>query len=153
MDVHALQDTQKTATTPLQPDGWLPEDLEHIGFQDSLGNWCCRHGDCANDRTFMRACDLQKHYRSHLKYFFCNSESCPLALTGFLTRKDLQRHMRSHNPDITCPEPGCRRKFGRVDNMRPHHVKMHQSAKNSIFPPACRTQGVPLNLKHKVQDQ
>lgn len=132
------QDVPQTPTSLLDRDDWLPEDLQHIGIQDASGNWRCGHGGCANDKTFMRACDLRKHYRSHLKFFFCNSPSCSSALTGFSTRKDLQRHMRSHNPDIICPEPGCGRRFGRADNMRSHHVKMHQSAKNSIFPRTCR---------------
>ncbi|KAH6616865.1 hypothetical protein C7974DRAFT_319542 [Boeremia exigua] len=137
-DLCLSQNGQQPESSLLKPDDWLPEDLQYIGFQDSSGNWRCKHGGCAYDKTFIRACDLRKHYRSHLKFFFCDVPACTSAKTGFSTRKDLQRHMRSHRPEISCPEPGCERVFGRADNMRSHYVKMHQSAKNSIFPRTCR---------------
>jgi hypothetical protein len=120
------------------PDQWLPEDLHHIGFQDSSRDWRCKYPSCVYDKTFLRACDLRKHYRSHLKTFFCDHSDCTGSVNGFSSRKDWQRHKRSHDPHIMCLEPGCGKMFGRVDNMRAHYEKIHRSARNSVFPRRCR---------------
>ncbi len=119
-------------------DSWIPEDLHEIGFRDVSGNWRCKHPVCASGKTFLRACDLRKHYRNHVKSFFCEEKDCVWAAIGFSNTKDWRRHMQSHDPQIVCPYPGCERRFGRVDNMKAHYSRIHCSARNNLFPRGCR---------------
>ncbi|KAL8375975.1 hypothetical protein RB595_007196 [Gaeumannomyces hyphopodioides] len=109
------------------PD-WMPEDVREMGCQPTGpgGSWRCTHPGCGSTRSFLRACDLRKHYRAHTKSHFCTIDGCPRFYNGFSSEKDCRRHMRSHNPNIECPAEGCGRKFSRVDNMRKHHEAIHQ---------------------------
>lgn len=97
----------------------MPEDVREMGCQPTGpgGSWRCTHPGCGSTRTFLRACDLRKHYRAHTKSHFCSIDGCPRFYNGFSSEKDCRRHMRSHNPNIECPAEGCGRKFSRVDNM------------------------------------
>lgn len=108
---------------PLQPlgdgkdDDWFPDDVYRMGFPNDQGTWHCSYPGCTSQVVFERACDLRKHYKSHVKLFFCNQPECIASGASFASKKDLNRHTRSHRPDIQCIEPSCNRVFSRVDNM------------------------------------
>ena len=103
-----------STTSTAEPELWQPEDLHQIGFQDDYANWRCKHGSCTADKVFSRACDLRKHYRSHIKSFFCDESDCMWSVAGFSNSKDYRRHKQSHNPQFRCSAPGCNRRFGRA---------------------------------------
>lgn len=95
-------------------DDWKPDDIFEIGYIDVDGNWRCNFGGCGSSKTYERACDLRKHYRSHIRKYFCKKEDCRWAEIGFATSKDCERHQASHNPKYRCPLIECQRTFSRA---------------------------------------
>lgn len=96
--------------------GWIPEDIFEIGFMVGNGIWQCKFPGCKSSKTYDRACDLRKHYRSHLRRYFCNEEGCEWSITGFSSKKDCERHQQSHDPKFRCPLASCGRSFSRAGN-------------------------------------
>ncbi|KAK2591336.1 hypothetical protein QQS21_010989 [Conoideocrella luteorostrata] len=99
------------------PDESLPNDVFEIGYQDAACNWRCAYPGCHSKRVFERACDLRKHFRGHVKVYFCSKPQCQQSEIGFATQKDYKRHLKSHQPTIECRFPLCKRVFSRKDNM------------------------------------
>ncbi|KAL9469398.1 hypothetical protein ACSS6W_011092 [Trichoderma asperelloides] len=94
----------------------------------------CPHPACQSKVLYTRKCDLEKHYRSHFRKYFCRISECSLcemnSLTvsgsgygGFATKKDRDRHERSHFPALSCE--CCAKVFSRLDNLRDHWRKRH----------------------------
>ncbi|KAL7785454.1 hypothetical protein V8C43DRAFT_291403 [Trichoderma afarasin] len=135
-DVSATSSPQPSleATT----DDWFPADVYEMGFPNDNGTWSCKYAGCTSQVVFERACDLRKHYKSHVKVFFCNQPECMTSGAGFASKKDFDRHTRSHQPNIPCIVPSCNRVFSRLDNMRNHFIKMHLQRQNTMFPRPCR---------------
>ncbi|KAL7909515.1 hypothetical protein GGI35DRAFT_385261 [Trichoderma velutinum] len=98
-------------------DDWFPADVCEMGFPNDNGTWSCNYAGCTSQVAFERACDLRKHYKSHVKVFFCGQPECMASGASFASKKDFDRHTRSHQPDIPCIEPSCNRVFSRLDNM------------------------------------
>lgn len=87
----------------------------------------CLHPSCNSKAVFLRQCDLNKHYRSHLRKFPCRSPNCHLGNRTrpmFVLRKDRDRHESAHKPSIPCRY--CRKIFSRRDNLRDHCRTQHQ---------------------------
>lgn len=87
----------------------------------------CPHPSCASKKIFRRQCDLNRHYRTHFRNFFCEIPDCSYTIRGsrigFATVKDRDRHERTHNPSILCNY--CGKRFSRGDNLRDHCRKVH----------------------------
>ncbi|PTB37056.1 hypothetical protein M441DRAFT_261213 [Trichoderma asperellum CBS 433.97] len=94
----------------------------------------CPHPACQSKVLYTRKCDLEKHYRSHFRKYFCRISECSLCemnsltvsgsgYSGFATRKDRDRHERSHFPALSCK--CCGKVFSRLDNLRDHWRKRH----------------------------
>ena len=109
--------------------------------------WRCAYPGCTSRATFIRGCDLRKHYNRHSKHLFCRVDGCPQSqaaaeaaarpqidgvLTGgFSSKKDRARHEAKHNPGIRCEWKGpegeeCGRVFSRMDNMKDHVRRIHK---------------------------
>ena len=98
----------------------------------------CSYPGCKSEVVFTRACELRKHFRSHIKHLFCRFPSCATNQNsdtrrrgGFSTKKDRSRHEATHNPRIRCEWDGegderCLRVFSRADNMRDHIRRVHK---------------------------
>lgn len=98
----------------------------------------CTFPGCSSKVLFTRRCDLTKHYKQHLRQFFCRVEGCRMSEAaaktteddkrpiGFSTKKDRLRHEQMHNPSIICEH--CRKVFSREDNLRDHVHRLHSSA-------------------------
>lgn len=109
--------------------------------------WQCSYEGCQSQQVFTRYRELQKHYRRHFQKFHCRFPGCPrsrpdlssgLNITDstrsgryknpwFSNSADRDRHERSHLPPIQCTAPGCTRTFSRLDNMKDHCRRIHQS--------------------------
>lgn len=89
----------------------------------------CPHPLCRSKRRFTRQCDLDKHYRSHFRRYFCRLPNCHDGATdgppGFPTIKDRDRHEHAHNPTIPCED--CGKLFSRLDNLASHRRRLHKS--------------------------
>lgn len=103
-------------------EDWFPADVYEMGFPNDNGTWSCNYVGCTTQVTFERACDLRKHYKSHVKVFFCSQPECMASGASFASKKDFKRHTRSHQPDISCVLPSCNRVFSRLDNMVSYFV-------------------------------
>lgn len=98
----------------------------------------CTFPGCSSKVLFTRRCDLTKHYKQHLRQFFCRVEGCRMSEAaskstsgdkrpvGFSTKKDRIRHEKMHNPSIICEH--CRKVFSREDNLRDHVHRLHNGA-------------------------
>ena len=92
--------------------------IDNYGYKKPDGSWSCAWPDCKSRAHLVRACDLRKHYRRHLKLFLCRYHGCPKSIkNGFSAPKDRARHEAKHNPSIPCEWKNCDRVFSRVDNM------------------------------------
>lgn len=107
-----------------------PADLQNFGFPLPDGRrWSCAYPGCTSQATFVRGCDLRKHFRRHTKSLFCRHEDCPQATeAGFSSKKDRDRHEAKHKPGVPCEWEGCDRIFSRVDNMKDHVRRIHRKA-------------------------
>lgn len=105
-----------------------PADLQNFGHPLPDGrSWRCAHPGCTSQATFIRGCDLRKHFRRHTKSLFCRHEDCPQSTEGgFSSKKDRDRHEAKHRPGVSCEWEGCDRKFSRVDNMKDHVRRIHR---------------------------
>ncbi|KAL2356076.1 hypothetical protein BJ546DRAFT_589476 [Cryomyces antarcticus] len=104
-----------------------PANLSGWGFTNEEGTWSCAFPGCASRAKFNRGCDLRKHYKRHMKSFFCRHEGCPQSTGGgFSSKKDRTRHEAKHNPGIVCEWEDCDRLFSRMDNMRDHVRRIHR---------------------------
>jgi hypothetical protein len=117
-------------------------EMSKWGTKTANGSWRCDWPGCKSPSTFIRGCDLRKHYKRHSKAFFCKVAGCPHATEGgFSSRKDRARHEQKHNPTIACEWESCTRMFSRVDNM----VRMRCSAQmktcTDVRPERPRSQG------------
>ncbi|MCJ1373285.1 hypothetical protein MMC20_004513 [Loxospora ochrophaea] len=124
-----------------QPDSELdrepspsPQDMHNYGFLNQDGRtWRCAYPGCTSRATFVRGCDLRKHYRRHAKPFFCRRDGCAQASErGFSSKKDRDRHEAKHNPGVPCEWEGCDRVFSRVDNMKDHVRRIHRKGNASV---------------------
>lgn len=121
--------------------------------------WRCAYPNCTSRATFIRGCDLRKHYNRHSKHLFCRIDGCPQSETaavtaaqtadphckdpsqlvlsgGFSSKKDRARHEAKHNPGIKCEwqgsdGEGCGRVFSRMDNMKDHVRRIHQKGQHT----------------------
>lgn len=87
----------------------------------------CPHPSCASKPVFLRQCDLNQHYRSHVREFPCRVPDCRPSNRKrpmFALRKDRDRHESSHRPSLPCRH--CGRLFSRRDNLRDHCRSQHQ---------------------------
>ena len=106
-----------------------PHDLSTYGhLNPESGAWTCAYPHCSSRATFIRPCDLRKHFNRHSKNFFCRYEACAQSHeAGFSSKKDRLRHESKHNPGVQCEWDGCERVFSRVDNMRNHMARSESS--------------------------
>lgn len=93
---------------------WKPDDLFDIGYVDCYGDWRCRFEGCKSTKTYERACDLRKHYKGHVRRYFCEEDGCKWATIGFSSKKDMDRHSNTHSPKFRCPALECDRTFSRA---------------------------------------
>ena len=119
---HAFQVATETARARNNlPATQLPDSTAPSGLP-------CPHPSCSSKILFTRRCDLNKHYRTHIRNHFCRADNCkhnsgrsPL---GFATKKDRDRHEKTHNPSMPCS--CCGKLFSRSDSLRAHFRRQHQ---------------------------
>lgn len=103
-------------------DDYVPDDVFQIGYMVGDGSWQCKYPECHSNKVYNRACDLRKHYKTHIRKFFCEEDSCRYAIIGFSSKKDCDRHQQSHDPKFRCPLISCDRTFGRAGKHRPQNA-------------------------------
>lgn len=98
----------------------------NVDYSTAFGRRC-PHPSCSSRVLFTRQCDLNKHYRTHSRRYFCRDAECRQdgdgARCGFPTIKDRNRHETMHYPTLSCQY--CGRVFSRYDNLRTHCRRVH----------------------------
>lgn len=123
-------DTSTSATTlAIFPDNFnfTPPELLEAMLK-------CPYPLCQSQITFKRPCDLNRHYRSHFRSYFCRLLYCSICTTTtggtvdqsprrFGTRKDRDRHEQANFPGFCCSL--CGKLCSRKDNLANHYRKCH----------------------------
>lgn len=158
---HVRSGSIANASSPLSHYG-IPVRAPGSSPNSAPQAWRCAYPNCTSRATFIRGCDLRKHYNRHSKHLFCRVPGCPqseaaamavaqaqdptcpdpsqLILSGgFSSKKDRARHEAKHNPGIRCEWRGpdgeeCGRLFSRMDNMKDHVRRIHN--KGQASPPS-----------------
>ncbi|KAI8938361.1 hypothetical protein NX059_004256 [Plenodomus lindquistii] len=101
------------------------------------GGFPCEVDTC--DKTFDRACDFNRHQKTHLG----RSErphKCSACRETFLYPKDLERHQQKHINEpsartlFQCRQPGCCQTFSRRDNLLRHQRRQHSGLTGATPP-------------------
>lgn len=155
---HGRSASIASASSPLSHYG-IPVRAPGSSANSAPQAWRCAYPNCTSRATFIRGCDLRKHYNRHSKHLFCRVAGCPqseaaalaaaqaqdptcqdpsqLVLSGgFSSKKDRARHEAKHNPGIKCEWQGpdgeeCGRLFSRMDNMKDHVRRIHNKGQTS----------------------
>jgi hypothetical protein len=84
---------------------------------------------CPKKKTFSRACDLNKHAKSHTRPYKCTVPTCKYVLLGWPTSKELERHINdkhSASPrNFPCHFEPCTYSSKRESNCKQHMEKNH----------------------------
>jgi len=91
------------------------------------GPFICPSPNC--QRLFKRACDLNKHSKSHSRPFKCADPGCKYHDKGWPTAKELERHVNDKHSaapkTFPCLFPDCSYESKRDSNRKQHMEKAH----------------------------
>lgn len=80
-------------------------------------------------KKYARACDLNKHFKTHIRPFKCPVQVCRYHISGWPTEKELDRHYNdkhSEEPSVfSCPWQACTYTSKRESNCKQHMEKTH----------------------------
>ncbi|KUI54335.1 Zinc finger transcription factor ace1 [Cytospora mali] len=118
---HVLPDQLASAPAPAHGLGASPVQ-EGDGLEGPHGCQQC-------GKQYARACDLNKHLKSHVRPFKCPIEVCKYHMFGWPTEKELDRHYNdkhSTEPRVfSCLWPDCPYTSKRESNCKQHMEKTH----------------------------
>lgn len=96
------------------------------GYREATGPFACN--TCG--KQYHRACDLNRHMKSHDRPFKCPEAECKYQTLGWPTEQELQRHhndVHSSTPrTFACSFDHCGQTFKRESNCKQHMEKAHQ---------------------------
>lgn len=126
VDLADVQHAFKVATETVRARNHIP--TTQLLASTASSGLPCPHLSCSSKILFTRRCDLNKHYRTHIRNHFCRANNCKhnsgRSTLGFATKKDRDRHEKTHNPSMPCS--CCGKLFSRSDGLRAHFRRQHQ---------------------------